>query len=451
VLRRNSPVYLRHFPQISAFPYSRFGAKLHTTMINMDEHARLHRACLRVGRGLLLVALIGSALADVKTHYEAMQLAASLYRSGNAPAAVQTLAGYLESAPEDVAARVEMARYLAFSKRYPEALLQYKLVLKNDPANIASLLGIAKIRSWEGDFPAALELYERVLERSPHFYDARVGKAFTLLWMGEKQQAAEIFRWAVRVHPNDREVRGALQEIGEVSPPVQAHSAGQKRYPPKTAALPAAAARRIETPEVVSSFPEPIAPAVALRPDSSLPAAAMAVVLSLAFVMCGALVFLWRNHGSQSSGMLHAMAPPASERKWQPTVLLVDSNAGALEFKRSVFASAGFHVVCAPDGKTALSSLRDQQFEHVVIDAHLDGEIPSLEVQCWIHENHPALGQTMVVTAATSSEADRIQKNTGAHCIAKPLRMADLLATAPAVPGQASQVVTLPEHHLRGA
>jgi tetratricopeptide (TPR) repeat protein len=374
--------------------------------------------------------LTASACAQATSHYEAVQSAAANYRAGDAAAATKILRDYLAQSPDDSSARVELARYLAFSKRYPEAMAQYQDVLRRDPQNMVAILGIAKIHSWEGDFPAALELYERILARSPQFYDARVGKAFTLLWMGEKEPAAEIFRWAARVHPYDAEVRQALAELGiamkTAEPPPAAAAEG---VPKAVRKQPRISPVRTPPDAPVSSFPEPVAPAMALAPDR-FPPAATALVVSIAFVMCGALVFLWRNHSaiapsrSNPAPPVFAQAPLTHTASKRPKVLIADSNSSALEFQRTVFASSGFEVVSAATTQASLAALRHHHFDHIVLDAQMH------EAVAFIRQNLPTLAQRMLLTAATNEQAQRVKQRTGLRCITRPLRMTELIASA---------------------
>jgi tetratricopeptide (TPR) repeat protein len=391
------------------------------------RHHRFRRL-RRWNYALALSALAVVAFAQATNHYQAVQDAATRYRAGDAVGAVSGLREYLAQSPDDLGARVELARYLAFSKRYPEAMEQYNDVLRRDPQNIPATLGIAKIHSWEGDFPAALDLYDKILVRSPQFYDARVGKGFTLLWMGEKEQAAEIFRWAARVHPQDSELKQAFSELGISSNIAAARPAASA--PTAITTSPHRKPERMSDhrpsmpPAQVSSFPEPVAPAAALKPDR-FPPAATALVVSIAFVMCGALVFLWRNHASTGSSTLPAPGPQAQlGTVRRPKVLIGDTNVSALEFQRTVFTGAGFDAVCATSTEESLRALRQHRFDHIVIDAEMH------EAVTFIRQHLPTLAQRMLLTAATPEHANRLKQSTGLRCVARPLRMSELIASA---------------------
>jgi ActR/RegA family two-component response regulator len=119
---------------------------------------------------------------------------------------------------------------------------------------------LAKVASWEGNQQEALAQYEAVLRRAPGLYDAIVGKAFSLLWMGRSADARTLLHEAARQHPDDREVRDALREMGEAdsdaksiaeTPTAPTSSARPERSEkkaaePSSAKFPAAAKKKID-------------------------------------------------------------------------------------------------------------------------------------------------------------------------------------------------------------
>jgi CheY-like chemotaxis protein len=119
--------------------------------------------------------------------------------------------------------------------------------------------------------------------------------------------------------------------------------------------------------------------------------------------------------------------PPEPERK--RTVLVADANASALEFQRMAFAGAGFEVVGTSSVQETLAALRQHQFDHVVLDAQLN------EAVTFIRQNLPTLAHRMLLTAPTIEDAIRVKQRL--RCIARPLRMAELLASANPIPDTA--------------
>ena len=253
--------------------------------------------------------------------------AVQLANDGHREAAIALLQRALQEHPESRALHLELARQFAFLKRYPEAKQQYAEVLRSDPQNLSAQVGIAKVLSWEGDLNSGLAAFDRILARSPHLYDARVGKGFTLLWMGQKTEAYRWLRAAAADHPEDNEVAETVAQLKKQLPP-------QKEV---AAALPPAAmsslssprsrrnvprsAKRTLLPE--NSFPEPISPAQALAPASSIfqsPLfAAMVLVSTVLFLLISNLVWQRRPrlrlfsivHSAMSKMALNGKPPKA--------------------------------------------------------------------------------------------------------------------------------------------
>jgi tetratricopeptide (TPR) repeat protein len=391
---------------------------------------------IRAGISFVFIFLLITATSagqESKSHLEAMRLASSLFRAGNETAAIETLDSYLQKNPDDLAARVAKARFLSFERRFPEAAREFETVLATDEHNIPAQLGLAKVRSWEGDFATALELYDQILATSPLFYDARVGKGFTLMWMGQHPQAAEILRWALRVRPGDTEVRQALVTIS-------AAAANSSRYDERRKAVSEhdsmPSARRSQKTFVsapkVSSFPEPIAPAAALPSENRFPWFAALSVSSIGILMGGAMVFLWRTHHVPTRKLLDPIQAPSTPLEPpRPRILILESNRSVQEFERSVLVSAGMDVVCVENAQDARQQLERATFAMVILDSNASGDMSFLELQDWMRSHTPALRGSLVITASSLDDAERLRQNLRCKVLPKPLKMLDLLRTLP--------------------
>ncbi len=135
--------------------------------------------------------------------------------------------------PANDAVRVEYARALNFSRQFAEAREQFAAVLVRDPQNLAAQVGVAKAISFAGDQTTALPMYDRILQRQPGLYDAIVGKAFALLWAGRPDEARPLLTQALRLHPEDSEVREAWRSL---PPAAAAAQPSKKRIPPERGA-----------------------------------------------------------------------------------------------------------------------------------------------------------------------------------------------------------------------
>jgi tetratricopeptide (TPR) repeat protein len=142
-----------------------------------------------------------------------IQLATVLRQAGKADVALQFLQASTEKYPNLVAFRIEYARQLNFSKQFGEARKQFSAALSIAPQSLIAQVGLAKATSYEGDQETAIEMYDRILQRHPGSYDAIVGKAFSLLWSGRTEQAGVLLRQASVRNPGDNEVREALSTL----------------------------------------------------------------------------------------------------------------------------------------------------------------------------------------------------------------------------------------------
>jgi class 3 adenylate cyclase/tetratricopeptide (TPR) repeat protein len=122
---------------------------------------------------------------------------------------------FLRDRSENHFVRNHYARTLAHTKRFPEALTQYRMVLAAAPDDLDALIGAAKVTSWQGDLEGALRRFDEVLAKHPQNYDAAVGRAFTLMWMRRAVEAREAFRQLAEKNPHDTEVANALKSLAE--------------------------------------------------------------------------------------------------------------------------------------------------------------------------------------------------------------------------------------------
>lgn len=96
------------------------------------------------------------------------------------------------------ATRLEMARVLAWSKRYDESLRQFNLILppertpevKDKPV----LIEKARVLSYSRNYAEAVKTYDGALALDPADIEARLGKGQTLYWWGRLDQAAQVLR-----------------------------------------------------------------------------------------------------------------------------------------------------------------------------------------------------------------------------------------------------------------
>jgi tetratricopeptide (TPR) repeat protein len=140
-------------------------------------------------------------------------LASALRQDGKSDAALKLLKDTVDKYPNLNVVRVEYARGLNFVREFSEARRQFQKVLDYDPNDLIAQVGMAKSMSYDGDQEGALVEYDRILRAHPGLYDAMIGKAFALLWSGHMEEARELLQKGLARHPDDREVRDALNSL----------------------------------------------------------------------------------------------------------------------------------------------------------------------------------------------------------------------------------------------
>ncbi|WP_027183311.1 tetratricopeptide repeat protein [Desulfovibrio inopinatus] len=137
-------------------------------------------------------------------------------------------------------ARLELARLLSYSKRYDEAIAEYKMLLKDTPDDFTVQAELARVYYWKGDetraltmlralpqtaldtesalvladiyaatkqYEQATALYKRHLQSTPNDDTTRLKLADTLSWMKQYPESLAQYKQILAKHPHDIQVR----------------------------------------------------------------------------------------------------------------------------------------------------------------------------------------------------------------------------------------------------
>ena len=140
----------------------------------------------------------------------------------------------------DTVARLELARILAYDKKYPEAIDTFRQVLAADPENLDAKIGLSEALYWSGnidaaskelksvpedklndkqkltladllaakkDYGPAVRIYSAYLEKVPDDLPVRLKLADTQSWMKRYPDAIANYERILKARPNDRQVR----------------------------------------------------------------------------------------------------------------------------------------------------------------------------------------------------------------------------------------------------
>ncbi len=119
----------------------------------------------------------------------------------------------------------------------------------------------------------------------------------------------------------------------------------------------------------------------------------------------------------------------------RPRVLVVDDEASIRDLLSKTLALAEYHVDTAPDGRSAVASLRDRTYELMITDL----KMPGMDGLTLIHEaKRLAPRLPVVIITAHSTEAAAIESvNLGVSgYLTKPFRIAKILSTAARILGE---------------
>ena len=125
-------------------------------------------------------------------------------------------------------------------------------------------------------------------------------------------------------------------------------------------------------------------------------------------------------------------AAPAVRREdsLQGRVLLLDDEESVLEFEREVLRSAGAEVIACADAEDAISRLRHENFDAIILDGKMPGRLGGIEVYAWLRSNRPGMEKHVVLAVSNVNDPEmrRFIEETGVLCLAKPFDVADLVA-----------------------
>ena len=126
--------------------------------------------------------------------------------------AVELYRAALADDPEDLEARIWLARVLSWDKRYDEAFAQYYELLDRTPTSKEVRTEYAEVLSWAGRYDESEKIFQALLAEDPESRRAALGLARVYKWSGRTRQAQRAYE-RVLATGEDEEIRGELDEI----------------------------------------------------------------------------------------------------------------------------------------------------------------------------------------------------------------------------------------------
>src|SRR5437588_1833586 len=110
-------------------------------------------------------------------------------------------------------------------------------------------------------------------------------------------------------------------------------------------------------------------------------------------------------------------------------LLVIEDESAVMSFLRAALERNGYRMVGASSGAEGLKLLEDGAYGAVISDMRTPGGVSGADVHAWIHTHRPELSHRILfITGDTvNQETMAILQKTGAPCIEKPFRVAQLL------------------------
>lgn len=119
-----------------------------------------------------------------------------------------------QSSPANRAEAVEQALAQVKAKQYDSALAIFRRLAEENPQDIEARVWVARLESWKGDYALAEEHYREVLRDAPNNLEAELGLVDLLSWQQRYGEAMERLRGLQAQHPQNTEV---LLRLGKIS------------------------------------------------------------------------------------------------------------------------------------------------------------------------------------------------------------------------------------------
>lgn len=138
------------------------------------------------------------------------------------PPELRNLEEWVERNPDDLDARLELARVYLMQQEMMKVWDQTQYVLERSPGNPRARAYQGVVRLAMGQTDVALQMLEESIEADPTLLDARIHLALAYLQLGRPQEAVRTLEDAKKVHPAQAPmIDELLQEVMQKWPEVQ--------------------------------------------------------------------------------------------------------------------------------------------------------------------------------------------------------------------------------------
>jgi CheY-like chemotaxis protein len=121
----------------------------------------------------------------------------------------------------------------------------------------------------------------------------------------------------------------------------------------------------------------------------------------------------------------------------QLPVLVIEDEPSVMSFVRAALERAGYSVESAVSGVDALPMLEQGEFLGIVSDMRTPGGVDGADVHAWLTAHRPELVSKLIFITGdiVNEETAQTLMKTGAPCVEKPFRIAQLMDVVKKVMG----------------
>jgi YaiO family outer membrane protein len=123
----------------------------------------------------------------------------------------------LAAQPQDLEARIWLARLAAWQKRYQESIQAYRNILHDHPEATEGILGLATVYFWEGRYEDSLEVLEKAETLAPQDMDVQLLMARSYLGQWKKKQAEEHLSRVLAARKHDQEALDVKRQLAALT------------------------------------------------------------------------------------------------------------------------------------------------------------------------------------------------------------------------------------------
>ena len=142
-----------------------------------------------------------------------LSLAAAAARSGNWGKAIENWREHIKANGDDIPVRLDLANALWESGDYATARYHYLQVLSRDPNNYEAMNGMGLFHLRDSKFAQAEAAFRGSISAEKGFIPAYNNLAITLDKMNRRKEAIAILEQALKIAPDDAEVKANLQRL----------------------------------------------------------------------------------------------------------------------------------------------------------------------------------------------------------------------------------------------